>query len=72
MKVDEVQPDHEDDVEGHAEVENDIEKLAVSEFVVHLVVFHKVQSITRVERREAMPESRIILQTCFSMRFCPR
>ena len=70
MKVDEVQPDHEDDVEGHAEVENDIEKLAVSKFVVHLV-FHKIQSITRVERPLAMSDSRIILQTGFSMRFCP-
>lgn len=44
MKVDEVQPDHEDDVEGHADVEYDIEKLAVSEFIIHFII-HKTYLI---------------------------
>ena len=70
VEINEVQPDHEDDIEGHAQVKDDIEKFAVRELVVPFVV-HKFQSITRVKSRLAMSDSRIILQTGFSMRFCP-
>jgi hypothetical protein len=73
MKVDQVQPDDQDDVEDNSGVENDVEEFAVGEFIIHFVVHDQsrlmVQSMTSVMSLWARSDWRINLHTGFSIRF---